>query len=73
MALSNVKNTNIRLLFVIGVDEDGRPMYKGKTYNNIDPKATADQLMAFSKVIASLSSLPLDSVERTDKSEIIEE
>ena len=72
MAAANIKDTNIRLLFDGGLDQYGKTVVKSKSYNNINPEASSDQLYKAAQAIASLSGLPLFTVERTDKSEITE-
>ncbi len=72
MATAQIKDTNIRLLYDGGVDAYGKPVVKAKSYNNIHPEAETDQIYAVATAIASLCNHPLLSVERTDKSEIVE-
>lgn len=72
MAVSNPVDTNIRLVFSAGVNEEGKPLYKGRTYGNIKINADNDQIFRAAQAIASLSANPLFAIERVDRSEISE-
>lgn len=71
MAEAMIMDSKLRLLFETGINEKGEPVYKTKTYNNIDKEATADQLSEAAKALGSLSLYPVISVERTDNFEIV--
>ncbi|WP_019152607.1 DUF1659 domain-containing protein [Robertmurraya massiliosenegalensis] len=71
MAEAMIMDSKLRLLFETGINEKGEPVYKTKTYNNIDKEATADQLSEAAQALGSLSLYPVISVERTDNFEIV--
>ncbi|MCU9611954.1 DUF1659 domain-containing protein [Caldibacillus lycopersici] len=72
MALANLVDSTVRLVYDAGLDENGDVVLKAKSYNNINLNATADQIFAAAQAIASLTSLPLLAIERSDKTEIYE-
>lgn len=72
MAESILIRSNLRLILNDGTDpETGDMKKKLKTFNNVVPSSTADQLLAVAEAFASLQTLPLHSTERTDNSEIV--
>jgi hypothetical protein len=73
MAISNVYRTQLKIGFENGIDPDtNRIIVKRKTFNNVKPDATPDQLYAVAEALASLQQLPLFEVERSDHAEIID-
>ncbi|MHC0037511.1 DUF1659 domain-containing protein [Pseudoneobacillus sp. C159] len=71
MAQSAVVDSNLRLVYEVGVNEKGEPVYKGKMYSNLKSDAAVDNVYQAVQAIASLCSFPLYNVERTDKLDII--
>ncbi|PAE31228.1 DUF1659 domain-containing protein, partial [Bacillus sp. 7884-1] len=45
MARAIIATSKLRLVFQVGMDDDGKPLLKAKTFNNIQKLATADQLL----------------------------
>ena len=73
MAISHVYRTQLKIGFENGIDPDtDRVIVKRKTFNNVKPEATADELYAVAEALASLQQLPLFEVERSDHAEIID-
>lgn len=71
MAQAMLKNSRLTLVFETGLNENGEPIFKGKSYANVQKAATADQLQQAATALAGLSAYPLSSVERTDNHDII--
>lgn len=71
MAQSTLVDSNLRLVFETGVNEKGEPILKGKMYSNLKHSATVDQLFQAASAIGSLSNYSLNTVERTDRSDIM--
>ena len=72
MAESILVRSSLRLILNNGIDpRTDDVITKVKTFNNVKPGLSADQLYAVGKVFADLQTLPLYSMERTDNSEII--
>lgn len=73
MAISHVYRTQLKIGFENGIDPDtDRVIVKRKTFNNVKPEATADELYAVAEALASLQQLPLYEVERSDHAEIVD-
>ncbi|WP_046174220.1 DUF1659 domain-containing protein [Domibacillus indicus] len=70
MAQATLMKSSLRLVFDNGVDENGKQVFKTKSYSNVKPSATPDQFSAAAAAISTLSSMPLASVERNDTSTI---
>ncbi|OMP67880.1 DUF1659 domain-containing protein [Domibacillus epiphyticus] len=70
MAQATLNKSTLRLVFDNGIDESGKSVYKTKSYSNVNTAATADQLQAAAAAIATLSSMPLSSIELNDSSVI---
>jgi len=66
MAQSMIQQSQLRLVFEVGTDETGKPMYRRKNFNNIKVTATPEQLLAVSQALASLQTYPLAQIERSD-------
>ncbi|GAQ16901.1 hypothetical protein OPHB3_0825 [Oceanobacillus picturae] len=74
MAVAELMNSSLRLVFENGIDEDsGNPSFKTKSFTNVKGSATADQLYSIATAVAALQELPLYNIERNDSSDIIEE
>ena len=72
MATEVLLDSQLRLVFDMGLDENGKQVYKRKNYNNIKISATADQLLQTAQAISSLQTEALAFVERDDTNQIIE-
>ena len=73
MAVQNQLTSTLRLVLSDGIHADtGKPLYRSKSFNNIKVSANATQLFNVAGQLASLQTLPLDSIERRDTSEISE-
>lgn len=74
MAMENIQTSQLRLIFFDREDEETGEIYVSrKSFNNIKPTATAEQLLAVAEAFASLQQRPLLHVERQDLSEITSE
>ncbi|WP_010531473.1 DUF1659 domain-containing protein [Lentibacillus jeotgali] len=65
-----------RLTLVLDDGDDmmtGKTIFKSKSFNNVKPEATADQLFAIATAVAELQERPLYTIERYDESEITQE
>ena len=70
MAQASLIQSKLRLVFEVGVDENGKSLYKAKTVN-VKTEATTDQLFQTAQALAALCNDPLNTVERNDSSDII--
>ncbi|WP_040207420.1 DUF1659 domain-containing protein [Neobacillus jeddahensis] len=71
MAQGVLEGTKLRLEFQTGIDDDGKPVLKAKTFSNVSKVATVDQLFQASQAIAVLCNDMLNKVERNDSTEIL--
>ncbi|MED3625232.1 DUF1659 domain-containing protein [Neobacillus thermocopriae] len=71
MAQSLLIGTKLKMVFQTGINDDGKPMLRTKTFSNVRKEATADQLFQAANALAVLCNDPLNTLERTDSSEII--
>jgi hypothetical protein len=71
MAQALLEGTKLRLVFEAGVDGEGKPILKAKTFSNVTKAATADQLSQAAQAVAALCNDTLNKVERNDSTEII--
>lgn len=72
LAQATIFQSSLRLVFETGFDQEGKPILKSRTYSNLNVAATPDQVYRAAQALASLTSHPLYSVERNDRSEIYE-
>ena len=70
MAQATLIQSKLRLVFEVGVDGDGKSIYKAKSLS-IKKEATTDQLFQTAQALAALCINPLNTVERNDSSDII--
>lgn len=72
MAEALIIDSRLRLVFETGYNDKGEPIYKTKTYSNINKAATAAQLKDAAEALGSLCMHPLVTIERNDNYEIVE-
>ncbi|HLS09628.1 DUF1659 domain-containing protein [Lentibacillus sp.] len=74
MAVAQKVGSRLTLILDDGDDMmTGETIFKSKTFNNVKPEATADQLYAIATAVADLQERPLYTIERSDDSEITQE
>jgi hypothetical protein len=71
MAQATLIDSNLRLVFEVGVDEKGEPIFKNKMYSNLKHEATTDQIFQAAQALGALSQAPLNTVERSDRFDIM--
>ena len=73
MIIADQISTTLRLVLYDGEDTmTGDPIYRYKSFNNVKPEATAEQLFTVAEAFQSLQERPLHTIERRDNSEIRE-
>jgi hypothetical protein len=70
MAQGLLEGTKLRMVFEIGLDDLGKPIYKSKSFSNVRKEVTVNQLFQASQALATLCNDPLNKVERNDSTEI---
>ena len=71
MAQAVVTASKLRLVFQVGMDDEGKPVLKAKTFNNIQKSATPDQLLQAAQALIGLSNDTLSNIERVDNSDLL--
>lgn len=71
MAQVMLAETTLKLIFEVGMNELGKPVYKTKSFTNVNKEAATDQLFQVAQALSVLCRDPLSSVQRNDSSEII--
>ncbi|MDR7079419.1 hypothetical protein J2Y03_004477 [Neobacillus niacini] len=71
MAQAVITTSKLRVVFQVGMDDDGKPLLKAKTFSNIQKSATPDQLLQAAQAIIGLSSDTLSNIERVDNSDLL--
>lgn len=66
MAETILKDTQLRLVFDMGLNEKGKQVFKFKNYSNVKTSASAESLLAAAAAIAELQTNTLFGVERND-------
>ena len=74
MAVSKVPiSTILRLELQTGVDEDGNPVFRNKSFGNDKPGASDQDLYDVAVSLAALQEFPLNNVLRIDNAHLTEE
>lgn len=66
MAEVAIESSQLRLVYELGEDGNGRMQYRTKNYNNIKVDAEAAGLLAAAFAISSLQETPVASVKRNE-------
>ncbi|OZU88359.1 hypothetical protein CIL03_11965 [Virgibacillus indicus] len=71
MAIQDMTSSQLQLVLNNGTDTStGQPIYVTKSFNNVKPEVTADQLYAIATAFAGLQERNLYNIERKDSSDI---
>ncbi|MFC4558200.1 DUF1659 domain-containing protein [Virgibacillus kekensis] len=71
MAVAQMVASQLTLILNDGDDiMTGKTIYKSKSFNNVKPTATPDQVFAIAIAVAGLQSRPLYNIQRKDSTEI---
>lgn len=71
MAQAVVTASKLRLVFQVGMDDDGKPILKAKTFNNIQKSATPEQLLQAAQALVGLSNDTLSNIERVENADLL--
>ncbi|MEH7491369.1 DUF1659 domain-containing protein [Neobacillus niacini] len=71
MAQAVVTASKLRLVFQVGMDDEGKPVLKAKTFSNIQKSATPDQLLQAAQALIGLSNDTLSNIERVDNADLL--
>jgi hypothetical protein len=53
------------------MDDEGKPVLKAKTFNNIQKSATPDQLLQAAQALIGLSNDTLSNIERVENADLL--
>ena len=70
MATSTLSNSRLSLEFDAGIDGKGNTIYARKSFNNVKPQATDDQLYEIVQALVPLQQHELSMIERNNTSVI---
>jgi hypothetical protein len=71
MAQALLEGTKLRLVFEVGMGDDGEPILRAKSFSNVKKEATVEQLFQAAQAITVLCKDTLNKVERNDSTEIL--
>jgi hypothetical protein len=71
MATAFLATSKLRISFQVGMDDDGKPLMRAKTFSNIQKSATPDQLLQAAQAFVALSNDTLNNIERVDNSDLL--
>jgi hypothetical protein len=71
MAQAVVTASKLRLVFQVGMDDEGKPVLKAKTFNNIHKSATPDQLLQAAQALIGLSNDTISNIERVENADLL--
>lgn len=70
MATAALVKSRLIMTFDGGVDPNGVAVVKRKSYNNLDPATTDDQIYSIAQALEPLQQYPIITVERDDATNI---
>lgn len=70
MAVKNNQECKIVLKVQTGVSSSGKAGYGQRTFSNINPAVTDDDVLDIGTKLAGLQAYPLGSIKRQDEAEI---
>ncbi|WP_042337948.1 DUF1659 domain-containing protein [Bacillus andreraoultii] len=70
MKFTKIVKTNFNLVYQSGLNQDGKPTYKRKNYNNVKSTSSDETIYQVAQALASLCVYSLETIERDDKKEI---
>ncbi|WP_257349185.1 DUF1659 domain-containing protein [Pseudalkalibacillus decolorationis] len=66
MATAVMNDTRLSVTFDAGIDLEGKPVFKRKSFNNVKSSATHDQLYNMIQALSPLQQYPVTQVERSN-------
>ncbi|BAF58602.1 hypothetical protein PTH_0421 [Pelotomaculum thermopropionicum SI] len=62
----------LRLELRVGVDQSGNPVYRNRSFSNVKPGASDQDLFDVAGALAALLEYPLNSVSRIDSAHLVQ-
>ncbi|WLR51968.1 DUF1659 domain-containing protein [Bacillus tianshenii] len=72
MAQEFILGSRLTVTYDAGIDGEGNPIEKSKTYSNVKETATAEALVAVSQALDSLTQYNMIQIERQNTYELAE-
>ncbi|MFC7061392.1 DUF1659 domain-containing protein [Halobacillus seohaensis] len=69
---ADMVNTQLKLVFENGTDEEGNVTYRRKSFNNVKMVATEEQLYNVATALEALQQNLLSTIERNDRSILVD-
>ena len=70
---NNPLGSRMQLRLIVGQDIDGNPVYRTRSYNNVKPAASDDDVFAVGKSLADLQQHELGELRRINEYVLVEE
>ena len=61
----------LRLTYEVGIDNNGKPQTKSKSYRNLKAGQSAEKIAAVASALAGLSIYPLATIDKTETNEVV--
>ena len=71
MAIKMTRDSKLRVVFQTGDTDEGKPIYKTKSYSNVAKDVTPDQLQQVGEALASLSTYPMGGIQQSLLHEVL--
>ena len=71
MAIKMTKDSKLRVIFETGLTEEGKPIFKTRSYSNVAEDVTPEQLQQVGEALASLSTYPMGGIQQSLLHEIL--
>ena len=71
--ISNPLGSRLQLRVITGQDDKGNPIYRTRSYSNVKPAASDDDLYSVGNALVDLQKHELDFIRRIDESILIED
>ena len=71
MAIKMTRDSKLRVIFQTGDTDEGKPIYKTKSYSNVAEDVTPDQLPQVGEALASLSTYPMGGIQQSLLHEVL--
>ncbi|MFG6149100.1 DUF1659 domain-containing protein [Halobacillus sp. B23F22_1] len=69
---ADMVNSQLQLVFENGTDDKGNVKYRRKSFNNVKMEATEEQLYNIAVAIEALQENLLSTIERNDRSVLVD-
>jgi hypothetical protein len=66
MATAVLSDSSLVIIYDAGIDEDGEPIFKRRTFNNVKTSATHDELFSIVQALTPLQQYSVNRVERNN-------